>query len=286
MSITLSVRHSKNSDIWILISEAVAYNSTEFNNGLNFRFRNKGKFNGSARVIVPYAVAVEIKLSDVLASSSCFPGGFEPMLWPNDFVHADSINLEKHAKNNRTVGLMDGGIYDNQGIESVLKYNSKAGEPYFDLVIVSDVSSPNMSSFKATNVDDTWFSKRTFQDFIKYNVRFNWILIGAIIALMCPLIFGLGNEFLQGICSGLAFSLIAVLIFKVWAIKKVSNKIKSSVEKLVGPNFDFYKKQNRSTFHCKSAFRNAFSSIKRSHCFSIYSHAGSVFKGGSQTELQ
>lgn len=221
--------------------EALVYNSTEFNNGLNFRFRNKGKFNGSARVIVPYAVAVEIKLSDVLASSSCFPGGFEPMLWPNDFVHADSINLEKHAKNNRTVGLMDGGIYDNQGIESVLKYNSKVGEPYFDLVIVSDVSSPNMSSFKATNVDDTWFSKRTFQDFIKYNVRFNWILIGAIIALMCPLIFGLGNEFLHGICSGLAFSLIAVLIFKVWAIKKVSNKIKSSVEKLVGPNFDFYK---------------------------------------------
>lgn len=222
--------------------EAVVYNSTEFNNGLNFRFRNKGKFNGSARVKVPYDVAAEIKLSDVLASSSCFPGGFEPMLWPEDFVHANAVKLTRHAEVAKTVGLMDGGIYDNQGIESVLKFNTKSGEePYFDLIIVSDVSSPDMSSFQANTMKDNWFSRKTFQDFIRYNRWFNRIIGIIILALLIPFVNGIENDFLHGICGGLAISLITILIFKIWAVNKLSSKIKMTVQKLIGSNFEFYK---------------------------------------------
>lgn len=221
--------------------EAVVYNSTEFNNGLNFRFRNKGKFNGSARAKIPYDIAVEIKLSDVLASSSCFPGGFEPMLWPNDFVHGDAVKLAKHAEITKTVGLMDGGIYDNQGIESVLKYNSSSEKPYFDLIIVSDVSSPNMSSFQATSSEDSWFSRKTFQDFVKYSKIFNWGLIVLIIVFLLPIILQFYNDFLRGIGCGIAIGLVGILIFKIWSINKISNKIKTTIEKLIGPNYNFYK---------------------------------------------
>jgi hypothetical protein len=51
---------------------------------------------------------------------------------------------------------MDGGIYDNQGIDSILKSSDryrrkqKIKEPAYDLMIISDVTSPYMKHFKFT----------------------------------------------------------------------------------------------------------------------------------------
>ncbi len=42
---------------------------------------------------------------------------------------------------------MDGGIYDNQGIDSVLKYKQQEF-PYFDLILISDVASPYMDAYE------------------------------------------------------------------------------------------------------------------------------------------
>jgi predicted acylesterase/phospholipase RssA len=127
--------------------EAVAFNSTEFDHALNFRFRNKGTgFFGNFYLRVTNAQGREIKLADAMAASSCFPGGFEPILWPGDFIHDGADNLIA-IKDEAPTGLMDGGIYDNQGIDSILKYKD-AEDPYFDLVLISDVASPYMNPYK------------------------------------------------------------------------------------------------------------------------------------------
>jgi predicted acylesterase/phospholipase RssA len=133
--------------------EAVVFNSTEFENAVNFRFRNGGwSYSGNFYNRIPANQLREVKLSDVMATSSCFPGGFEPMCWPDDFVHTQSPNLEALAAKNAAadvspLGIMDGGIYDNQGIDSILRYKENSEQPYFDLIILSDVASPDMKPY-------------------------------------------------------------------------------------------------------------------------------------------
>lgn len=130
--------------------EVVVFNSTEFDNGVNFRFRNKGTgYFGNNYIRVSGAVAAEVKLADAIAASACFPGGFEPILWPHDFAHDKSPNLqEKVNEQVHITGLMDGGVYDNQGIQSILLHKKNEDPPHFDLVIISDVASPYMQPFK------------------------------------------------------------------------------------------------------------------------------------------
>lgn len=151
--------------------EKVCFNTTEFNNGINFYFqvnahrhhvlRNGNgylKFNNND-------TAGRLKLSDVVAASSCFPSGFEPILYPNDFVHEqnDDVNalltgLDYQHNNplnladvqNKAFALMDGGICDNMGLRSVQmedsrRLNGKASGKHadhpFDLILSCDVSS-------------------------------------------------------------------------------------------------------------------------------------------------
>ncbi|GLR15505.1 patatin-like phospholipase family protein [Portibacter lacus] len=126
----------------------VVFNATEFNHGINFRFQNRGAL-GNNYVKVPKAIQGEIKLADIIAASSCFPGGFEPIGFPGDFLHAASNGLEelKSEKYLEDVGLMDGGIYDNQGIDAIQLSEVRNSEKH-DLIIISDVSSPDMSGFE------------------------------------------------------------------------------------------------------------------------------------------
>src|SRR5688572_17322189 len=134
--------------------ECVVFNSTEFRYAIDFRFRNPGSgIFGNNLVQIKHELAKEVKLADAIASSSCFTGGFEPLLWPQDFVHPGSKEMLEEDKLN-PLGLMDGGIYDNQGIESILLYNKSRKERAFDLVIISDVASPYMSPYKPTAAKD------------------------------------------------------------------------------------------------------------------------------------
>lgn len=222
--------------------EAVVFNSTEFDNGLNFRFRSKGKMNGSARIKVPFEVAAEIKLSDVLASSSCFPGGFEPMLWPNDFLHKDADRLARHAAGRPAVGLMDGGIYDNQGIESILKYNHSKDKPYFDLVIVSDVSSPNMTRFESGEMKQHRWSDITYGQVTLYSKYFNRVLAVVTAGLFAlPFFWSYSDSFFTGFCIGLGLMISVVLFAKIFLLSKLKKLISSQFQKLIGSNFNFYK---------------------------------------------
>ena len=121
-------------------------NATEFNNATEFRFQVgkavKTEKKGTSRGIVgnaynniPLGVARQIRLAEVFAASSCFPGGFEPLFFPRDFqfsrneANAEALLKLKH------VALMDGGVVDNQGIEPI---NLIRNRKDLDLFIISD----------------------------------------------------------------------------------------------------------------------------------------------------
>ncbi len=126
--------------------------------GINFRFqktKDDQGYIGNKYFQEKVDKAKYIRLSDIVATSSCFPGGFEPMLYPDDFMdeNADgNAQLRMINKNNaskKTFPLMDGGIYDNQGIDAVLLASDRmklfypeheSQEMPIDLYIISDVA--------------------------------------------------------------------------------------------------------------------------------------------------
>lgn len=141
---------------------------TDFSTGLAFRFqasRSTGNTNpeyrygiiGNNAHRVPRDVAAQIRLSEILAVSSCFPGGFEPVVYPDDFSFFKVGTHAPGKPRKERFNLMDGGIVDNQGIEPLLlasrqmSYDHPLAQgdkdyPCHDLVIISDVSSAKVKT--------------------------------------------------------------------------------------------------------------------------------------------
>ncbi len=113
--------------------DEISFNATDIEHGLAFRFvktANRRVRSGNRENPLPNDVAASIRLADIVAASSCFPAAFEPMLFPDDFRLGD-------AKSGRSIALMDGGIYDNQGVDSLLLVRSRRREE-IDAIIISD----------------------------------------------------------------------------------------------------------------------------------------------------
>lgn len=159
----------------------ISFNATDFANALQFRFQWSEKIIepvagesergiiGNTFLRVPYDFARNIRLADIMAASSCFPGGFEPINFPNDFVFERDDAVLTDFKN-YPIGLMDGGIVDNQGIEPVLLAESRMKknraeqntDNVIDLIIICEVASPYMEGFKASNQNMTgWWKMLT-----------------------------------------------------------------------------------------------------------------------------
>lgn len=94
----------------------IIFNSTDFRRGLGFRFQKslQPSMFGNRFDFLTEEQAANLRVADILAASSCFPGGFEPISWPQSFRGLPEEPLDKQ------LAMMDGGIYDNQGIESLL----------------------------------------------------------------------------------------------------------------------------------------------------------------------
>ncbi|MES2063460.1 MAG: patatin-like phospholipase family protein [Bacteroidota bacterium] len=163
----------------------VCFNTTEFYRGLSFRFQTSGKKDNFQVIgnnylkfdIKKLETLKKIKLGDVLASSSCFPIGFEPIVYPRDFSHAalssdelcEAIQYENYKEEIHHLsdpddalyafGLMDGGVTDNQGLKSVMladqKRQKRAKPDPFDLIIVTDVASYFMDSYAVPEIRET-----------------------------------------------------------------------------------------------------------------------------------
>jgi len=114
------------------LPENVIFNATEFHSGIAFRFRrtpNSAARIGNGNFVVPREVAEHVRLADVVAASSCFPGGFEPICFPDEFEWGAEYGLERAraALGDRfrpALPLMDGGVYDNQGVGSSVLANT------------------------------------------------------------------------------------------------------------------------------------------------------------------
>jgi predicted acylesterase/phospholipase RssA len=128
----------------IRITELI-FNATEFRTGVAFRFRKSENPNvkiGNGNVFITPEQAQHIRIADIVAASSCFPGGFEPLNFPEDFVwpgnQAGADALAQLRKNKwAPLPLMDGGVYDNQGMGSLMLEADLTGAE-FGLFVFSD----------------------------------------------------------------------------------------------------------------------------------------------------
>lgn len=92
-------------------------------------------------------VAAGLRIADCVAASFCFPGGFEPLIFPDDFLPLPKEDQELRSVTTRLCGgaeavaLMDGGLYDNLGLASVeITVRSLRLEEAITLKIAPDLS--------------------------------------------------------------------------------------------------------------------------------------------------
>lgn len=223
----------------------ISFNATEFSNALQFRFQVSEKtinplpgvpdrgIIGNHYYQIPFDIAKEIRMSDILAASSCFPGGFEPINFPNDF----GIELTSELKNQSVdgkfpVGLMDGGIVDNQGIEPLLLANDRMKKnnlnpnpdekdtPELDLLIISDVASPYMESYIASQQKEAkGIKKQTPKSLFIINIA---VLLITIIALVLSILF---SNLPLVILSTILVTLSGVTFLIAWIIRSIPGKV-------------------------------------------------------------
>ncbi len=123
----------------------IIFNATEFRTGIAFRFQKSLKPSakiGNGNIAISQDSAGQIRLADIAAASSCFPGGFEPIAFPGDFDWpGNQIPRELQELVQHPVPLMDGGIYDNQGIDSVIMSIDR-NDNAIGAFIISDTDMP------------------------------------------------------------------------------------------------------------------------------------------------
>lgn len=119
-----------------------SFNACELRSGRPFRFafsRGAHARVGHRGAHLPRKVAENVRLADVAAASCAFPGAFEPMVVPDDLVWPDDeVRAEAAAALGQgSIGLVDGGVHDNQGIDPLLLASERVEES-LGLVLVSD----------------------------------------------------------------------------------------------------------------------------------------------------
>lgn len=171
--------------------QELCINCSDLSTGLPFRgiiFFDPNKYIvkdskfGNSIVYLRERLINQIKLADLVAASSCFPLGFEPMILTKDFAYGDeftSLYIKGNVKlderlttyqeykelfDNREIALLDGGITDNTAIDSLIKSdeerenvkknNKKEEIKMYDFIMINDVGSFNIppSDFKTKKV--------------------------------------------------------------------------------------------------------------------------------------
>ncbi len=174
----------------------VMFNATDFRSGIAFRFQRSsdpeakiGNFYNNIDV----KDAGKIRLADIVAASSCFPGGFEPISFPYDFTWQggdvpkdvafafpmDRSNEDPTAPKG-PVPLMDGGVYDNQGLESLLLADKRNGNN-LDLVVVSDVDQPSLELYDMPEPMPN--DGITLKSVYKIGLIFFWLCIATLLTI-------------------------------------------------------------------------------------------------------
>jgi predicted acylesterase/phospholipase RssA len=225
--------------------EMVCFNATEFSNGTAFRFQKSAvasglAFGNSRELRLKRDIHNHICLSDVIAASSCFPGGFEPLEMPKDFFAPDSEAGETFGTTKTPFAVMDGGIVDNQGLSSLLNYGKDKG---FDLFIATDVSSPHMDKYVPAAVNTEGNRKLTLRDIQQKAVgylKFMRYTAGASTVLALLLQFFAVPVLLKGIALGVGLVALILFIGTFWISDFVSKKISGGLLNFVAGKIPSY----------------------------------------------
>lgn len=268
--------------------DEVCFNSTELYNGLLFRQAIKMKEDsgtgdqeqflyGNFNLNLQHETAEKLYLSDLLAASSCFPGGFEPLVFPRDFtskntskrdlldglkVELDEIKWDElykiygeyavttlYASMPQPVNatafiaqviqlpiqdsfkfcLMDGGITDNQGVESMVQANRRrvancSDFKPFDLMLVCDVDSHYIPAYQLPEQSSSkWPTIKGLKTLL-----FITFLLGAAGSAFIGF-FTCAKTFTEGVLLLLSFIVAAVSGLTFLYINKLKKKIEGQV---------------------------------------------------------
>lgn len=230
----------------------VCANTTEFQNGLSFRFQNQGDVGNRFINVVSDVDFKEIKLGDILACSSCFPVGFEPFVYPKDFSYEGldkEVLREAVAMDNRYVNnerdtsdlfpLMDGGIDDNQGIDSFMNAEARLERSNgfgYDLYMTCDVSSNYTSGYQyPSQRKPGWLGRRSLLFYISLIFLF---LFAGILGAAFKFCIGFSYA-LIGITSFLT-TILLVLYLKLVKIRKKASTQNSTELLLILKHLGFF----------------------------------------------
>ena len=162
-------------------SPELIFNSTDLENQLVFRFqKSKNGLIGNGKINLPESAAHDLRLGDIVAASSCFPGGFEPLRFPQDFQDGSDGTLAQAWKDKPELRLLDGGIVDNQGIESVARFEDRHNKkgPYIGTWFVSDVTRKLLKYSEEDEAKGGHF-------LLNFSLRFYNVLAGILLAIAC-----------------------------------------------------------------------------------------------------
>jgi len=233
----------------------VCFNATELNNGVSFRFQTNGE-DDSIRTVGNYylhfnnaEIARKLKLGDLAATSSCFPSGFEPMIYPDDYIHPGLTDVNKMLtaidyKNNNPLNLpkvqnepfcmVDGGVVDNQGLYSMMMEDTfRAEHPpkkQFDLMMVCDVGSYFVNGYQTPPKADAWYKNLTIDTLRKL------MPVGVIIFVASFLLAILTDGWARRAGLFLVLTSGIYTLFYFWTVStfnKAINGLKSSFGKVI-----------------------------------------------------
>jgi predicted acylesterase/phospholipase RssA len=211
----------------------LSINATDFHSGNGFRFiRSQSGWAtiGNKNLRLVRDDVKKMRTGDILAASSCFPGGFEPIDLLQDFAFDEPFDHKHYEKKWKTkeAPLMDGGIYDNQGMEAIKLAVDRTNN--FDTVIISDTDQEdNYPLYKEPN--DFPLPNATISDLSFYLSTFFYVVIGCVAFSF----FSFLNIFIP---AKLAFILIltSFSVFIVWFWSK-SNSILSGIKQRIPNQF-------------------------------------------------
>lgn len=206
--------------------------ATDFEYGLPFRFQATATLNTTNRR-EPYGMignwrhrmsrrdAMNVRLADIMAASSCFPLVFEPIIYPQDFRFEKGE--EPRGNNLQSYPLMDGGLIDNQGIEPAIHAadHMKDNGREMDMIMICDAGSTS-----ADEEDKRWELLPTMPQ----NLFASLLIMSILSALAGIGTFLNGWHFASGVLLMLAVVLLCAGLLMRWVNRKfcafISNKTK------------------------------------------------------------
>lgn len=207
--------------------------------------------NGNVHILQERARA--IRLADIVASSSCFPVGFEPLEFPGDYPGQPPLSPLFMGRNNTALGLpsvaiVDGGVYDNQGIEGLILANernakyeaSDEGQKHVEagtalpktstIFLISDVDSAGTNLFPGSGTAPKRKQDSALGQFGRTFETTKWVLIMILLlGVLVPWYVGSGS-FLAGLLVGVSAIGIGCILVGQWLWRTVADQLREVSE--------------------------------------------------------